>query len=889
MLLILTHENTDFDAVASQLAAHKLYPEGVPLLSWRVNRNVERYLALYWDAFGFVRPGDWRRQRVSRVLLVDTLALPSVRGIRPKKVKVQVIDHHEVTGKLHENWSYHTETVGAVTTLLVEMLQSAGLGLSVNEATLMLLGIHEDTGSLLYDTTTLRDARAAVWLLEQGAQVSVVRRFLDIPLSEQQIRLYERLQDNAEWLKVEGQTIVVSAVEAPEGFDDEISAVAHRLRDALTPDGMILLVQLKYNHVQFVARAGTDRLDVSVIARELGGGGHSRAAAATIMNRPLDAVRRQVIDLLPSASKPTTKVSKIMSYGVQTVLSTAPVSSAARQMQRSGHEGYPVIDATDGKLVGLLTRRIVDRTMSHQLGTVPVSQVMKAGQVTVRPSDSVEKLQRLMIEEGWGQVPVVSEDEDAGSPARLLGVVTRTDLINLLTNQVQRDGNPEMNELLVNNLSPAVWSLVRAVSQVASELNLALYFVGGLVRDLLLNVKAKDIDMVVEGDAIALVRRMREQYGGGIRSHAQFGTAKWLLTADVWQRLASDGAPSGDEPMVIDFVTARSEFYTQPSALPEVERGSIKLDLHRRDFTINTLAVRLDGAHLGELSDFYGGARDLEARLIRVLHSLSFVDDPTRILRAVRLEQRLGFQIERRTAELIASALPMFNRVTGERIRNELSLCLEETNRAAMMARLADIGVLHQIHPEFKWRPSTADSLANAQRVMAEPVWLESLGSESAVFVYFALIMLPLASHVREDVMDCLKVRKSTRDDPNALQSLMVDRTSLSADAKPSEAVKILRPYPPRVLVVALAELGPDSAPGRQIAQFHGEWRDVRTILNGNDLLEMGLEAGPQVGHLLDRLLAARLDGEVTDPSGERELLNSILEEWDADRQDLQN
>jgi tRNA nucleotidyltransferase (CCA-adding enzyme) len=737
--------------------------------------------------------------------------------------------------------------------------------------------------------------------LEQGAQVSVVRRFLDIPLSEQQIRLYEQLQNNAEWLRVEGQTIVVSAVEAPEGFDDEISAVAHRLRDALTPDGMILLVRLKYNHVQLVARSSTDRVDVSVVAREFGGGGHSRAAAATIMDRPLDDVLREVIELLPSASMPATKVSTIMSHGVQTVSSTATVSSAAEQMQRSGHEGYPVVDATTGKLVGLLTRRIVDRTMSHQLGNVPVSQVMRAGQITVRPSDSVEKLQRLMIEEGWGQVPVVSDEEDAEGPAHLLGVVTRTDLINLLTKRVQRDDIPEMSELLANNLSPAVWSLVRAVSQIASEMNQALYFVGGLVRDLLLSVTAKDIDMVVEGDAIALVRRLRERYGGGIRSHAQFGTAKWLLTADVWQRLVSDERLvaderhpvdefpaseemlSGDQPMVIDFVTARSEFYTRPSALPEVERGSIKLDLHRRDFTINTLAIRLDGAYLGELSDFYGGLRDLEAKLIRVLHSLSFIDDPTRILRAVRLEQRLDFQIERRTAELIASALPMIGRVTGERLRNELSLCLEEKKRAAMMARLADIGVLHQIQPDFEWQAATADSLANAERILAEPMWLESLGGESAVFVYFALIMLPLSPHIRAEVMDRLKVRKSTRDDLTLLQSLMADANSLSADTRPSEAVKVLRPYPARVLVVALAELGPDSTPGRQIAQYYSEWRHVRTVLNGNDLLEMGLVAGPQVGYLLDRLLAARLDGEVTDLAGERALLHSLLEAWDAD------
>lgn len=885
MLLILTHENADFDAVASQLAAHKLYPEGIPLLSWRVNRNVEQFLALYWDAFGFVRPGDWRRQRVSRVLLVDTLALPSVRGIRPDRVTVQVIDHHEVTDVQHKGWSYHMEPVGAVTTLLVEMLQKAGLSLAVNEATLLLLGIHEDTGSLLYDTTTQRDMRAATWLLEQGAQVAVVRRFLDIALSEAQMRLYERLQEEAQWLRVEGQMIVVSAVEAPAGFDDEISAVAHRLRDTLAPDGMILLVQLKYNHVQLVARSSNDRVDVSVIARALGGGGHSRASAATIMDRSLAEVKASVAELLPVACKPTTKVSQIMSYGVQTIPSTASVSSAASQMQRSGHEGYPVVDAEDGRLVGLLTRRIVDRAMSHRLGALPVSQVMKAGSVTVEPSDSVEKLQRLMIEEGWGQVPVVLKGEEQFGPIDLIGVVTRTDLINLLTKPGQDDGFPDIRQLLVKNLSPVVWSLVQAAGRMADEMNMALYFVGGLVRDLLLGVKAKDIDMVVEGDAIALVRHMRQEYGGDIRSHAQFGTAKWLLNDAVWRRLVHDNESANDNeqplpeslPMVIDFVTARSEFYTQPTALPEVERGSIKLDLHRRDFTINTIAVRLDGAHLGELLDFYGGKRDLDSKLIRVLHSLSFVDDPTRILRAVRLEQRLGFRIEHRTAELIESALPMINRVTGERIRNELVLCLEEPKRSEMLARLAELGVLKRIHPEFSWRPDTALKLSNAQQMLDESIWQQALDGDSAAFVYFALILLPLENHVREEVMHRLKVRKSTRDDVRSVQLLLDQLATADQDARPSEMVKILRPFAPRVLIVVGSQLGPDTTYGRKIDLYQREWRGVRTVLNGNDLLALGLDAGPKVGQFLDRLLAARLDGEVHDLDGEQTLLAKLL------------
>ncbi|MCI0579553.1 MAG: CBS domain-containing protein, partial [Chloroflexi bacterium] len=650
MLIILTHENADFDAVASQHAAHRLYPEGAPLLSWRVNRNVHQFLTLYWDAFAFVRPGDWQRRRIERVILVDTTSLPSVRGLRPDKTQVKVIDHHEVS-QPEPSWTYQVGLVGATTTLLVEKLQAAGLNLSCNEATLLLLGIHEDTGSLLYDTTTARDVQAAAWLVEQGAQLAVVRRFLNIPLSDEQRVLYERLQAAVEWVKVGGRSVLVAAVEAPAGFEGEISAVAHRLRDALTPDGMFLLVQLKHNHVQLVARSNSDNVDVSVIARALGGGGHSRAAAATVMDRELAGVRAQVMELLPQAVRPMARVAEIMSYGVQTLPDTATVGEAAARMQRFGHEGYPVVDATSGRLVGLLTRRAVDRAMSHKLERMPVSQVMRAGLVTVRPSDSVEQVQRLMIEEGWGQIPVVAESGQAGSPdggpngeeataGRLIGIVTRTDVINLLTEPARSAGQPDMRQLMARSWPPALWQMVQKVSEVAGAMEMPLYFVGGLVRDLLLDKPSTDIDMVVEGDAIRLVRALRKQYGGEVRSHARFGTAKWLLSPAVWQTIGA--ADSMGTPQSVDFVTARTEFYNQPSALPEVERGSIKLDLHRRDFTINTLAIRLDGAHLGELLDFYGGRRDLEQGLIRVLHSLSFIDDPTRILRAVRLEQRLG-------------------------------------------------------------------------------------------------------------------------------------------------------------------------------------------------------------------------------------------------------
>ncbi|MCP4425564.1 MAG: CBS domain-containing protein, partial [Chloroflexi bacterium] len=858
MQLILTHENADFDAVAAQLAAHKLYPEGLPLLSRRVNRNVQQFLTLYWDALPFMRPGDWKRRRVDEVLLVDTHSMSSVRGM-VKSPQVHVIDHHE-TQTRHENWTYQLGNVGATTTLLTEMLQAAGRRLTAEEATLLLLGIYEDTGSLSYDTTTTRDVLSASWLLEQGAQLAVVRRFMNVPLTPAQWALYERLQTAVSWVEIGGQSLAVTAVLAPDDFEDEISSIVHRLREALLPAGLFVLVQLGQD-VQLVARSAHDSVDVSVVARALGGGGHRRAAAAIIIGQELAAVEVQTLELLPKAVKPLATVAEIMSYGVRTLLPAETVAEAELLMQRFGYEGYPVVDPEQGRLVGLLTRRAVDRAMSHKLSQIPISRVMKAGTNTVRPSDSIERVQQLMLDEGWGQIPVVADgDDDNAASGRLIGIVTRTDVLNFLFKPSPETADSNLRALLNKSLPPAMWQMVLAIGETAASLHMPLYFVGGLVRDLLLEKTAVDLDMVVEGDAIQLVRALQQQFGGEVHTHRRFGTGKWFLTPTIWQTVGAGEparrweseqgsslparpptrSPAHSLPNTIDFVTARSEFYTEPSALPQVSRGSIKLDLHRRDFTINTLAVRLDGAHLGELLDFYNGRRDLERGLIRVLHSLSFVDDPTRILRAARLEQRLNFRIEPRTADLISAALPMLDRVTGDRIRHEIELALREPARIQVMERLAELGVLAQIHPALYWSDAIAAAFTRTPALVDSPIWQAERPQRWLPFLYFAQWVVDLSASERNAVLTRLRVRKATREDVTAVARCLNALDDLPLDARPSQIEKRLRPYQPRVLLTARIALG-DSPSSDQIERYYAEWREAKTAVSGDDLREIGL------------------------------------------------
>ena len=230
--------------------------------------------------------------------------------------------------------------------------------------------------------------------------------------------------------------------------------------------------------------------------------------------------------------------------------------------------------------------------------------------------------------------------------------------------------------------------------------------------------------------------------GARTRSHRRFGTAKIILEG----REAEFGIPS------LDFATARLEFYAHSAALPEVERSSIKADLHRRDFTINTLAIRLDSDHYGQLLDFYGGEQDLDAGLIRVLHSLSFIEDPTRIMRAARFEQRLGFDIEARTAELIDNALPMLSRVTGERIRHELYLILREREPERVLCRLDNLDVLTQIHPRLACLEETCGLFASLRETIAQGHWdvppAENGCPEPGL--YLALLTYRLSRHEME-------------------------------------------------------------------------------------------------------------------------------------------
>ncbi len=872
MKVILTHENSDFDALAAQLAASKLYPEAVPVLARRLNREVQEFHDTYGDQLPFVAASELPRRRVVEAIVVDAQAVPPIKGM-DSRTKWTIIDHHPQRGESRSGVSCTVAAVGAITSLLVESLRELRISLTSLEATLLLLGIYEDTGSLSYTTTTPRDLRSAAWLLEQGASLNVAGDYLRQPLEAPYQEVYSRLVEDSEWHNMHDQAILIAAVHMDE-YLEELSVLAHKLDDVFDPDAVFLLFGFD-DRVQLIARSSTKAVDVGEIARSFGGGGHGAAAAALIHDPDLAHARSQLKEMLEQHVRPPVTVREIMSFGVHTLRPDMSLAQAEVLMKRYGHEGFPVV--RDGDLVGVLTRSEIDRALHHGLGEAPVSEYMHTGDVSVSPNDSVTTLQRVMTDHTLGQVPVVQH-------GRVLGIVTRTDLIKLWSNGMPQPRRNEIQRVLRSSLPVPLLDLLLQARDTANQMGYSLYVVGGFVRDLLLGSPTLDLDLVVEGDAISLARRLAKQLRARVRSHGRFGTSKVIL----------GGTAGTSLPPSLDFVTARTEFYQHPTALPEVERSSIKQDLYRRDFTINTMAICLDRDRYGQLIDFYGGERDLNDKLIRVLHNLSFVEDPTRILRAVRFEQRLGFQIEVRTAELIHGALPLLERVTGERLRHELELMLEERKPGLILKRLDELGVLRRLEPGLRYDQWLEAKIKRARSLQRQDTALSGTGvSEEA-----SSIEIPAAIEQKQLLLALFTYRLS-----NSQLNRLVTRLRFSQEVakylhevrqlrgqawrldrpnvKPSRVYRMLHSFSPRALIAFSCAV--DSPTVRDhVLLYLDRLRYVRLQVRGDFLKKQELPQGPAYGEILDRLLYARLDGKLKTAAEEERMATKLVRAWKA-------
>jgi len=434
-------------------------------------------------------------------------------------------------------------------------------------------------------------------------------------------------------------------------------------------------------------------------------------------------------------------------------------------------------------------------------------------------------------------------------------------------------------EILNRSLEEDRLRLLHIVVNEATQRGLPLYIVGGAVRDLMLGSVINDVDLTVEGDAGVLAESILKKYGGRVIFHSRFGTARWILNEAAFKRMDVPVFQASVLPEFLDLASARSETYAHPGALPTVKKSTIGDDIRRRDFTINAMALRLDGGHFGELLDPLGGESDLGQGSIRALHLRSFVDDPTRMFRAVRYEGRYGFTIEGGTLGLMNDeARQVLSQLSGERVRHELDLILEEHNPSVILHRLAELDLLKSIHPFLSFDQSAKVRLANIhlfrdlQRISP---WNINRGNKS---VLGWLLWLMQSSHADIAALNLrLQFTADLLGSLFAATSIHADISSFR-DMKPSQCVERLAPYPPDA-IEAVYFVAQDEKTKAVFFNYLSRWRHVKPHTTGDALKARGLEPGPKYGEIIRRLRAAWLDGEVTSHEEEKKLLGNLLKE----------
>ncbi|MEW6287558.1 MAG: hypothetical protein AB1509_15150 [Chloroflexota bacterium] len=420
------------------------------------------------------------------------------------------------------------------------------------------------------------------------------------------------------------------------------------------------------------------------------------------------------------------------------------------------------------------------------------------------------------------------------------------------------------------SLAPGQLRLLHLAADAASQSGLPLYIIGGSVRDLILGSAIQDLDLTVEGDAIALARALAKRHGGRVTAHTKFGTAKWFLPKDL-QTESSE---------TLDLISARSETYKHPAALPTVKMGSMDDDIRRRDFTINTLAIRLDGDRFGELRDDLGGMDDLKQGIVRVLHAKSFMDDPTRMYRAVRYAERYGFKIAEETLTLIPQARPLIEKLSAQRIRHELDLILEEWNAAAMLARLAELDLLQPIHPALTFDESMRERLSHLHTyrgLQHLSPWNITRGEQMRPSdLGWLLWLMSLSQEQVSALNDRLHFTADLLASLFAVSKMYAAQSSFIG-LKPSQCVERLESYP-LAAVEAVGYAAKDPRVKECFDEYISKWRYIKPHLNGDDLKALGVEPGPRYAVILRRLRNAWLDGEVKTEAEEKALLKALLD-----------
>lgn len=886
MKVITTHLNADFDGLSSMIAAKKLYPDAVMAFPGSQEKNVRRFIAETLQyRYDFAKLKTLDLTQVDTLIVVDTRQKTRIgdfaKCLDNPGLALHLYDHHPDNAHDMKGHVEAIASVGATATVLCQIFKEKNISVSQEEATIFGLGIYEDTGSLTHLTTTPDDLLAVAWLLEHGAQVDVISQFLSYDLTAHQVGLIHELTKTAKSYMISGIEIVVVNLTL-EKYEDDFSLIVRRFMVMENLDCLFSLVCME-GRIYLIARSRIAEVNAGSIARDFNGGGHASAASATVRDMTLIEAQEKLIRSFHRHIKPQAIAKEMLSQPVISIPADTSILEANTLLTRYNITVLPILTVSSpeqmaprplppAKVTGTISRRIVEKAIHHNLGSFPVSDYMTTDFEVLPLSATLADIEELIIERRQRLIPIIHEQQ-------LEGVITRTDLLNMLINDpghlphnLGRDQdhpaqgkNKNILQLMSETLNRDLIILLRTIGEVAEHSGFKAYAVGGFVRDLLLKQKNLDLDIVVEGDGIVFAKQLVKKLGGRVRTHDRFITAIVTL-------------PDGFK---IDVATARLEYYEYPAALPTVELSSIKLDLYRRDFTINAMALQLNPTQFGTLIDFFSCQNDLKDKLIKVLHNLSFVEDPSRILRAVRFEKRMDFRIARHTERLIRGAVKMdlFGQATNPRLFAELQQIFAEENPILTIRRLADFDLFQFLWPDLLPNLKTdrrfLHILRQAQRAIS---WFLLLYLDETIESW-RIYLLAIMARSRPRQLETFCERFQVHDQicrELVSQKLTADKLANKlygrTPEKNSAIRRMLAPLSNDGLLYLMA-IARKKEIKKIVSLYVTSLRNVHPLLNGEDLKKLGYTPGRKFKKMFSALRDARLDGQLDSREDEKKFL----------------
>jgi tRNA nucleotidyltransferase (CCA-adding enzyme) len=878
MSVITTHVNADFDALASMLAAQKLYPDALVVFPGSQEKNLKNFFINSMAyLFNMADINDIDFSEVGQLILVDTRQRGRIGRLTDlldrTDIEIHIYDHHPPTrNDIKGSLEVHGKT-GANVTILTEIIKEKEIRISPDEATIMCLGLYEDTGSFTFPSTTERDFLAAAFLLSKGANLNVVSDLIARELSPEQVVLLNDMIQAIARYNISGIEIIVTSITL-ERYMPDFAFLVQKMVKMENIDAIFAVARME-NKIYVVARSRINEVDVGAILAEIGGGGHPYAAAASIKKETLAQTEAKLIQILYEKVKARRQAKDLMSSPAISINADVTCKKAQNIITRYNLNALLVtekVEATE-EFRGYITRQVIEKALYHKLDQVPIRDYMTTEVATVGPDADLLEIQEKIIDHKQRILPVMQG-------ANIIGVITRTDLLNILVGQsdLKSDISPDplkgsahartrnVVRFMTERLSADLIKRLQQIGEIAADIGCEAFVVGGFVRDLFLYRQDEDLDIVIEGEGIAFARKYAELVGARIHTHEKFGTAVIIF-------------PDGFK---IDVASARMEYYKFPAALPVVEMSSIKLDLYRRDFTINTLAIQLNPDKFGTLIDFFAARKDIKEKIIRILHNLSFVEDPTRVFRAIRFEQRFEFTIGKLTAGLISNAVSMdfFRGLSGKRVFTELRLIMEEKSSAAAIIRLNDFNLLKVIHPSITLDKIFIALLKSVKEVLS---WHDLLFLDEAYkkWVVFFLVVINQCNAKRTQEI-CRRFELAPEYEKIfCVERFEADRCGswLERNQRVSDSVLYRKLSGFRTeLILYLMAAARKQAVKKSISHFFTDLRRTGLSLKGRDLKKMKLKPGPIYRQVLGAVLDAKLDGKLKTKKDEIDFARHYVE-----------